>query len=220
MRSNDAIETVPNSSDKQATVFIVEDDPLVRRSISFLVRSVGLEAATYELAQSFINKYEADSPGCLVLDVRLPGMTGLELQQKLARLNIEIPIIFITAYAEIPLATAALRAGAVDFLCKPFSPQALLERIHEAISIDRKRRDVKAKQREISYRVSTLTEREREVMPYLANGDETKVIAKRLGISPKTVDNHRTKILEKMGVQNTAQLARQFVEQTLVSNSN
>lgn len=188
------------------TVSIVDDDPDVRRSISLLVRSVDLSAQLYSSANEFLEAYNPDSPTCLVLDVRMPGMTGLQLQQTLLERSIQIPIIFITAHGEIPNATAAMRAGAVDFLSKPYSPQLLLDRIHEAIAIDQHAREIDRERLRVKALIAALTEREREVMSLLANGDSTKVISSRLGISPKTVDNHRTKVLEKMGVDYVTQL--------------
>jgi FixJ family two-component response regulator len=139
--------------------------------------------------------------------MRMPGMTGFQLQRELTERGIELPIIFITAHGEIPAATAAMRAGAVDFIPKPFSPQYLLERIHEAIALDRAKRRSAASQQHVKSHIASLTDREREVMELLSKGYSTKVIAARLGISGKTVDNHRAKVLEKMSVDNAAQLA-------------
>lgn len=197
---------------RNATIFVVDDDPDVRRAVSLLVRSVDLEARLYSSAQEFLTSYDGQTPGCLVLDLRMPGMTGLQLQQRLMEEEIRLPVIFISAYGEIAAASAAMRAGAVDFLPKPFSPQTLLERIHEAVALDAKQRQAIARQREVNQRIETLTSREHEVMQLLAAGDSTKVIARRLGISQKTVDNHRAKVLEKLDVENATQLARLVVE--------
>ena len=194
--------------DHQASVFIVDDDADVRRAVGSLVRSVDLQSHDFSSAQEFLDQYDPDWPGCLVLDIRMPGMTGIQLQHELRDRHIDLPIIFITAHGEIPIATSAMRDGAVDFLPKPYSPQVLLDRIHEAISLDRQRRVASARRREVESRVCTLTLREREVMEFLADGCSNKVIAKRLGISQKTVDNHRSKVLEKMEVDNPTQLAR------------
>lgn len=195
------------------TIFIVDDDPDVRRSISLLVQSVDLVPEVYASAQDFLDHYQPQSPGCVVLDMRMPGMTGLQLQQHLTERGIPLPIIFISAYGEIPTASAAMRAGAVDFIPKPFSPQILLERIHEALAIDERQRKASERQRALRERIATLTNREQEVMQLLATGCSTKVIAQRLSISQKTVDNHRAKVLEKVGVDNVAQLARLIAEQ-------
>jgi two-component system, LuxR family, response regulator FixJ len=190
------------------TVFIVDDDPDVRRAVSLLISSAGLAEASYPSAQEFLDHYDPQQPGCLVLDIRMPGMSGLELQKGLNSTAALPPIIFITAHGEIPLATQAIRAGAVDFLQKPFSPQALLERIREALELDREHRCKRAVAGEVQDRITHLTDREREIMGFLARGESTKKIAQQLSISPKTVDNHRAKILEKMNVDNPTQLAR------------
>lgn len=208
MASKELTTAPGETATSKATIFIVDDDPDVRRSISLLVRSVDLDAEVYASAQEFLDHYDQHSPGCVVLDMRMPGMTGLQLQQHLSERGIPLPIIFISAYGEIPTASAAMRAGAVDFIPKPFSPQILLERIHEAVAIDERLRRASERQREVNDRIATLTQREQEVMQLLANGCSTKVIAQRLSISQKTVDNHRAKVLEKLAVDNAAQLAR------------
>jgi len=190
-----------------ATVFVVDDDEDLRRAASLLVRSIGLAVETYASAQEFLDHYQPHKIGCLLLDIRMPGMSGLELQKRL-NAGVEFPpIIFITAHGEIPLATQALRGGAVDFIQKPFSPQLLLERIGEAIDRDRAARSKLERAGEIRESMTHLTNREREIMDFLAHGESTKQIAMQLSISPKTVDNHRTKILEKMHVDNPTQLA-------------
>jgi two-component system, LuxR family, response regulator FixJ len=199
--------TRPIHHPEAGTVFIVDDDADVRRSVSLLVRSIGLADDQYASGKEFLDRYDPDKPGCLVLDVRMPGISGLELQQGLSSRAIYPPIIFVTAHGEIPLATQAIRAGAVDFIQKPFSPQALLDRIREALEIDRNNRRKSALADQVQGRMSQLTAREHEIMPYLARGDSTKQIAHRLAISPKTVDNHRASILQKMNVDNPAQLA-------------
>jgi two-component system response regulator FixJ len=191
----------------EATVFVVDDDEDVRRAVTLLIRSIGLAVDSYGAAQDFLDHYDPQTPGCLVLDVRMPGMSGLELQKRLNS-GVELPpIIFITAHGEIPMATQALRAGALDFIQKPFSPQALLERVREAIDLDRENRNKGARAGEIQERMTRLTDRERQITDFLARGESTKQIALQLSISPKTVDNHRTKIFEKMHVDNSTQLA-------------
>ena len=190
-----------------ATVFIVDDDPDVRRSVSLLVRSIGLADECFSTAQDFLQQYDPVKPGCLVLDIRMPGMSGLELQKALNAAEAMPPIIFITAHGEIPCASQALRDGAVDFIQKPFSPQTLLERIREAVGRDQEHRRKRTLARSIQERIARLTDREREIMELLSKGESTKQIAQRLSISPKTVDNHRAKVLEKMNVDNPTQLA-------------
>jgi two-component system response regulator FixJ len=190
------------------TVFIVDDDDDVRRSVSLLVRSIGLADESYASARDFLEHFDPQKAGCLVLDVRMPGMSGLELQ-RVSQSGLALPpIIFVSAHGDIPLAIQALRAGAVDFIQKPFSPQALLERIREAIQLDLDGRRKRELIGGVEERIDQLTERERQIMGYLVQGDSTKQIAQRLSISPKTVDNHRARILEKMKVDNTTQLAR------------
>src|ERR1700736_2061287 len=169
-----------------ATVFVVDDDEDVRRAVSLLIGSIGLAVDPYACAQDFLDHYDPQKPGCLVLDIRMPGMSGLELQKRL-NAGVELPpIIFITAHGEIPLATQALRAGAVDFIQKPFSPQALLERIREAIDLDRKNRSKGARAGEIEEQLTHLTDREREITDFLVRGESTKQIALQLSISSKT----------------------------------
>lgn len=197
----------PSRHETDATVFIVDDDPDIRRAISLLVRSIGLNVKLFSSAIEFLDCVTGDEQGCLVLDLRMLKMTGLELQQELNARGFTIPVIFISAHGDIPAATAALRAGAVDFLPKPFRPQVLLERIHEAISIDSQRQQERHQQSAIESRLALLTNRERQVMQLLAAGDSSKVIAASLSISQKTVDNHRASILDKMAVDNAAQLA-------------
>ena len=193
---------------RTATVFVVDDDPDVRRSISILARSVDLHVETFPSAQDFLQTYSDERAGCLVLDVRMPGMSGLELQQQLAENQSRIPIIVLTAYAEVSMATQAMRGGALDFIQKPYSPQALLERIYEAIQVDADERLKRNEQSRAVQLAASLSPRERQVMKLLATGYSTKQIAAQLEISIKTVDNHRSKILEKMQVDNLVQLAR------------
>jgi two-component system, LuxR family, response regulator FixJ len=193
---------------KAATVFVVDDDADVRRSLTLLVRSVELGVESFPCANGFLSSYDPLRPGCLVLDVRMPGMTGLELQNELCLHAVELPIIFVSAYGEIPMVTQALRAGALDFIQKPYSSQTMLERIHEAIERDDRTRRENAHRREIELRLARLSDREREVTRLLADGMSTKAIASHLAISSKTVDNHRAKIFEKIQVENSAELVR------------
>lgn len=191
-----------------ATVFIVDDDEDIRRSIALLVRSVGLADECYSSGQQFLARFDAGRAGCLVLDVRMPGISGLELQKTLASALVAPPIIFLSAHGEIPLAIRALRAGAVDFIEKPFRPEALLDRVHQAIRIDEQNRRQVTRCGEVRERTARLSERERQVMDFLVRGHSSKEIAGQLSISPKTVDNHRANVLQKMEVSNTVQLAR------------
>lgn len=191
-----------------ATVFVVDDDPAMRESLRWLIESVGLQVKTFPTAQEFLTKYESDKPGCLVLDVRMPGLSGLDLQQELSKRAISLPIIMITGYAEVPMAVRALKAGAIDFIEKPFSDQVLLDRIQQAIESDREARRERAGRTEFSMLLSRLTPREREVMELVVAGKPNKVIAAELGLSPKTVEVHRARVMEKMQVDSLAELVR------------
>lgn len=197
-----------DTAEKTATVFVVDDDSEVRRSIGLLAKSVDLRVELFENARDFLNTYTNDQPGCLILDVRMPGMSGLELQKKMVQEDYRIPIIILTSYAEVSLATHSMRTGAVDFLQKPYSPQLLLERIYEAIQADAKARQTQADHDNIATLTEGLSCREREVMKMLTLARSTKRIARDLGISIKTVDNHRASILGKMRVDSVPELMR------------
>ena len=194
----------------RATVWVVDDDPSVRRSLALLIHSAGLQAEECASAQEFLDRYQPERPGCLILDVRMPGMSGLELQAKRDLGNPWPPTIFVTAHGELPLATQAMRAGAIDFIQKPFDPHVLLERIREALALDKSSRSKRTLACGLQNRLATLTARELEVARLLAAGESTKRIASQLVISPKTVDNHRAKILEKLQVDNPTQLSHLF----------
>jgi FixJ family two-component response regulator len=206
MKSETASDRV-ESGNKAATVFIVDGDANVRDAISILARSIDLNVEQFASGRSFLANYLHDRPGCLVLDARMSDMTGLELQQKLNELGRRIPVIMLSAHAEVTMATKAMRAGAVDFIQKPFHPKTLVERIREAIQLDADNRRVDEGCTAIAKLVETLSPREREVMELLAVGQSTKEIAAQLQISIKTVDNHRVSVLKKMSVENAAQLA-------------
>lgn len=197
---------------EEPTVFVVDDDASVCKALCLVINSVGLPAESFTSSQEFLDAYDCDRPGCLVLDVRMQGMSGLELQRKLLAEQCCIPVIFITGHGDVAMATSAIRHGAVDFIEKPFRDQVLLDRIQEAIERDRQIRESKAKVAEVMARVARLTPREHEVMKYLVNGDSSKAIAASLKISPKTVDLHRSNILRKMGVEYPTQLVRLAVE--------
>jgi two-component system response regulator FixJ len=191
----------------EPTVYIVDDDPDIRCAVSLLARSVGLAVEVFPSALAFLEKLDSSRFGCLVLDIRMPGMSGLELQRELGVKGVRLPIIFLTAHGEITLAIQAIRAGAIDFIQKPYRSEFLLERIHEAIAVQRTIHCKCAKADQVQGRVNRLTRRELEIMHLLAEGMSSKMVARLLSISLKTVENHRTKVLAKMNVDNPTQLA-------------
>jgi two-component system, LuxR family, response regulator FixJ len=193
---------------RDPTVFIVDDDADIREAIAKLVRIAGLRHEVFASGNDFLSRYDTQMPGCLVLDIRMPGMSGLELQQALCQSGRRLPIIFITGFGDIPLITKAIRDGAIDVIPKPFDAETLLRRIHEAVERDLSDRQKQTQVDAIQHRLQCLTERESEVMRRLADGESAKQIAQKLAISSKTVDNHRAKVLEKMQVDNPTQLAR------------
>jgi len=191
-----------------ATVFVVDDDPAIRESLGWLIESVGLKVKMFATAQEFLEGYDPTLPGCLVLDIRMPGMSGLDLQNELAARKVNIPILVITGHAEVPVAVRAMKAGAFDFIEKPFSDQLLLDRIRRAIEKDAGFRRARSQRAEVAARLAQLTPREREVMDLVVAGKANKVIASELGLSPKTVEVHRAHVMKKMQVGSLADLVR------------
>lgn len=194
------------------TVYIVDDDNGVRSSIRVLMKSVGLPSSTFASAQEFLGAYHADQPGCLVLDIRMPGMSGLELQEELNRRGAIVPVIFITGHADIPMAVEAMRQGAFDFLQKPFRDQDLIDRVQQAMARDQQSRLALKEHGRIRARIASLTPREREVLALLTTGKANKVMAQELGLSQRTVEIHRAHVMEKMGAQSVAQLVRMVMD--------
>jgi FixJ family two-component response regulator len=189
-------------------VFVVDDDAAVRDSLKMLLRSVGHFVETFGSAQDFLDGYRADRPGCLVLDIRMPGMSGLELQEKLNERHAIIPVIFITGHGDVPMAVEAMRGGAVDFIQKPFRDQDLLDRINQSLDKDAAYRAGLAERDSIAKRLATLTPREREVMQLVVRGKANKVIAGDLNLSQRTVEIHRARVMEKMQAASLAHLVR------------
>jgi two-component system, LuxR family, response regulator FixJ len=198
--------------DKPSTVFVVDDDDAVRTSLRLLLKSVGLPVETYASAQEFLDAYDADRAGCLVLDIRMPGMSGLELQQKLNELHAIVPIVFITGHGDVPMAVEAMQHGAVDFIQKPFRDQDLIDRINQALEKDRENRDGLRERDAIRRRIGQLTPREREVLELVTKGKANKVIAGDLDVSQRTVEIHRARVMEKMGASSLAHLVRMVIE--------
>jgi two-component system, LuxR family, response regulator FixJ len=193
-------------------VFIVDDDEAVRNSLRLLVKSVGLTAAALPSAQDFLATYNPQQPGCLVLDVRMPGMSGLELQQHLNLRGAVIPVIFITGHGDIPMAVEAMQQGAFDFLQKPFRDQDLIDRIQRALERDRTSRADLGQRTRIRERRDSLTPREREVLALVTSGKANKVMAADLGLSQRTIEIHRARVMEKMGASSVAQLVRMMMD--------
>ena len=194
--------------DPRPTVFIVDDDAAVRESMVMLMASAGLEACGFPSARDFLATHEAGTPGCLVLDLRMPGMSGTELQEELERRGASLPIIFLTAYADVPTAVGAVRAGAVDFLEKPVDGGRLLKRVHDALGIDAQSRARRSEADNARELLDRLTPRESEVLELVVAGHTNKAIAKVLGISRRTVETHRARIMGKTDAASLPELIR------------
>jgi RNA polymerase sigma factor (sigma-70 family) len=189
-------------------VFVVDDDQSVRSSLKFLLSTVGLQAETFDSADSFLRKKPPDVPSCLVLDVRLPGLSGLDFQRELAARNICIPIVFLTGHGDIPMSVRAMKAGAVEFLTKPFRDQDLLDAVRIALERDRARREQEKQITELQQRFNSLTFREREVISLVVAGKLNKQIADQLGTAENTIKVHRSRAMEKMHAESLAELVR------------
>jgi FixJ family two-component response regulator len=203
----------------EAIVFIVDDDASMRESLRNLIRSVGLRAELFASAQEFLLSKRPDVPCCLVLDVRLPGLSGLDLQKRTSEAGLEIPIIFITGHGDIPMSVRAMKAGAVEFLTKPFRDQDLLDAIQQALERDRKARDQRAEIEKLRDRFASLTSREREVMARVVAGLLNKQIGGELGTSETTIKIHRHRVMEKMGAGSLPELVRMADRLGILSES-
>jgi len=195
-------------SEAKPTVFVVDDDPSMRRSLESLLTSVGHQVRLFSSAPEFMQAVRNDAPGCLILDVRLPGMSGLAFQQELASAGVSLPIIFITGHGDVPMTVRAMKAGAVEFLTKPFDDQVLLDAIHSALERDRARRRDDASVATLRARYDGLTERERQVLSHVVVGSVNKRIAGELGLSVVTVKVHRGQVMRKMQAASVAELVR------------
>jgi len=192
----------------EPVVFIVDDDQAIRNSLKWLIESVDLRVETYASADELLRNYYPGRAGCLLLDVRMPGMGGLELQEHFVRQHVTLPIIIITGHGDVPMSVRAMKAGAVDFIEKPFNDELLLESIRNALTLDQRQREIQGRRAEIAARLAHLTPREHEVMLMVTEGRSNKEIAVDLGVSAKTVEAHRARVMEKMQAQSLAELVR------------
>ena len=199
---------MPDVKNEDPLVYIVDDDLAVREALRSMIRSVGMRCETFASAHEFLGYSRADGPACLVLDVMLPGLSGLELSAELAKLRGEIPTVFMTGHGTIPMSVRAMKAGAVEFLTKPFSSDDLLSAIHQALERDRVARIARAAEDAVRTKLGKLTARERDVLELVAAGQLNKEIAAKLGIVEQTVKQHRGRIMQKLGARSVADLVR------------
>jgi two-component system response regulator FixJ len=190
------------------TVHVIDDDDGMRQALSLLLSTVGYKTAVFANPTDFLAQFDPDTHGCLVLDIRMPGMSGLELQQHLNRTGSMLPVIFITGHGDVPMAVQAMKEGAFEFIQKPFRDQDLLDRINHALRQDAENRDSLARRADVVRRVESLTPRERQVMAMVVDGAANKVIAIDLNLSERTVEIHRAKVMEKMGARSVAHLVK------------
>ena len=195
-----------------AKVYLIDDDPVISYVLVDLVESIGLPYAVFTNSLTFLEQAQPTMSGCIVTDVRMPGMSGLDLQDELRHRQIDLPIIFISSYPEVPSVVRAMRGGALDFFQKPFSTQQLLDRIQDGLRIDQSRTEMQAKSREVGERMASLTPREREVLAGIFEGKLTKVIADELGISQRTAETYRHLIMQKLQAGSVAELVRMSME--------
>lgn len=189
-------------------VFVIDDDQAVRESLGLLLRSMGQRASLFDSAQAFLDQYTPEMCGCIVLDIRMPGMSGVELHQRLKTMGCTIPVIFVTGHGDVPMAVEAMHNGAFDFIQKPFRDQELLDRINHALTWDTEHRSEERRRRSVLEKLASLTPREREVLDCVVQGLANKVIAMDLDLSQRTVEIHRARVMEKMGARSLAELVR------------
>lgn len=192
--------------EEEPTVFVVDDEASVRSSLQWLLESIRLKVETFDSAEAFLAKILQDRPGCIVLDVRMPGMSGPELMDRLNEMHVTMPIIFLSAHGDVPLAVRTMKGGALDFLQKPYNNQQFLERVRQALELDQKHRAQRRQQGDTADRIDALSGREREILDLVVQGQSNKVIGRALGISYKTVEAHRARLMRKMGVGSFAEL--------------
>lgn len=205
----------PTETKKTApTVYVVDDDDGMRRALAALLSTVDYQSVFYSRPSEFLANFKPNDPGCLVLDIRMPEMSGLELQQQLNRMGSMLPVIFITGHGDVPMAVQAMKEGALEFIQKPFRDQDLLDRINHALQQDAENRKSIARRAEVSHRLESLTPRERQVMNMVVEGSANKVIAIDLGLSERTVEIHRAKAMEKMGARSVAHLVKMHLTLT------
>ena len=201
---------------EQPTIFIVDDDEQVRNALSLLMESVGLHVEKFSTAQSYLDAFDSSKAGCLILDVRMPGMSGLDLQARLTAEKIHPPIIIITGHGDVPMAVKAVSAGAIDFIEKPFNNQSMLDSVHRAIELDAVQRGESSRLEDIEEHYNSLTPREKEVLLSVIEGKRNKVIAYDLNISQSTVEAHRSKVMDKMSASSLSNLMRMAISLKLI----
>jgi two-component system, LuxR family, response regulator FixJ len=198
----------PAEKDVRPTIYVVDDDDGMRRALDTLLSTVGYKTAVFSRPSDFLSQFTPEAHGCLVLDIRMPEMSGLEVQQQLNRRGSMLPVIFITGHGDVPMAVQAMKEGAFEFIQKPFRDQDLLDRINHALKQDADHRTNSARRSEVQHRLESLTPREKQVMNFIVDGSANKVIAIDLGLSERTVEIHRAKVMEKMGARSVAHLVK------------
>ncbi len=208
---SDAGEVGAREETPAPMVFVIDDDAAVRQSLKWLIESVNLPVVAFGSAHDFLEKHDRNRPGCVLLDVRMPGMSGLELQERLVKEGCPLPIIFITGHGDIPMAVKTIKAGASDFIEKPFGDQDLLDRLHRAMEQSTNRFEQQREMARLEVRLRKLTDREWEVLEFIRQGNANKTIAAKLGLSEKTIEAHRTNLNRKLGATCVADLVRMAV---------